>query len=112
MARDEDEAPLLLPLAQEAFRKQIAKRVRPLSRGYVEKWMACELWLHPAVIQRHRNELHSYRSVVLEVLRAMSLDEMLSICKETRPDLNDLWSKPAARAKLSKELAKSIEAVE
>ena len=112
MESDPQEGPLLLALAKEAFRKQIAKRVRPLARTYVEKWMLCELWLYPAVIQRHGNELHSYRGVVLEVLRSTSLDEVLLICRETRPDLNDLWSKPAARDKLSKEISKSIEAVE
>src|SRR6266508_1941731 len=111
MDADEEEGPLLLALAKDAFRKQIAKRVRPLARGYVERWMACELWLYPSVIQRHRNELHSYRDVVIEVLRHTSLDDLLTICRETRPDLNDLWSKPAAREKLSKEISKSIEAV-
>src|SRR6266540_2013416 len=88
MDADEDEGPLLLALAKDAFRTQIAKRVRPLARGYVERWMACELWLYVSVIQRHRNELHSYRDVVL------------AICRETRAHLNDLWSKPAAREKL------------
>ena len=112
MDGDSEEGPLLLALAKDAFRKQIASRVRPLSRGYVERWLACELWLYPAVIQRHGNELHSYRSVVLEVLRNTSLDEMLAICRESRPDLRDLWSKPAAREKLSKEIGKAIEAVE
>jgi len=112
MDREADEGPLLLSLAKEAFRKQVSKRVRPLARGFVERWMACELWLYPAVVQRHGNELHTYRTVVLEVLRGTSLDDMLEICRETRPDLADLWSKPAARSKLSKELSKSIEAVE
>ena len=112
MGAEPEEGPLLLALAKEAFRKQIAKRVRPLARSYVEKWMACELWLYPAVIQRHGNELHSYRDVVLEVLRVTSVDEMLLICRKTRPDLDDLWSKPAAREKLSKEIVKSIAAVE
>src|SRR6266508_974537 len=97
MDGDDEEGPLLLALAKDAFRKQIAKRVRSLARGYVERWMACELWLYPSVIQRHRNELHSYRDVVIEVLRHTSLDDLLTICRETRPDLNDLWSKPSER---------------
>lgn len=112
MAEEPAEGSLLLGLAQDAFRRQVARRVRPLARSFVEKWMQCELWLYPAVVQRHRNELHSYRSVVLEVLRRTSVDELLTICRETRPDLDDLWSASAARDKLSKEIAKSIQAVQ
>ena len=112
MEMDPGDRPLLLSLAQEAFRKQIAKRVRPLARSYVERWLACEFWLYTAVIQRHGNELHSYRDLVLEVLRNTSLDELLGICRETRRDLDDLWARPAAREKLAKEVAKAIEAVE
>ncbi len=112
MSAEMGETGLLRELAKDAFRKQIAKRVRPLARSYVERWMGCGLWLYAAVVQRHGNELHSYRSVVLEVLRSTTIDEMLAICRETRPDLDDLWSKPATREKLSKEIARSIEAVE
>ena len=112
MATEPTERALLLELAKDSFRQQIAKRVRPLARSYVEKWMACELWLYTSVIQRHSNELHSYKSVVLQTLRSTSLDDMLTICRTTRPDLADLWSKPAARAKLEKEIEKAIEAIE
>jgi len=105
------EGALLLELAKEAFGKQIAKRVRPLARTYVEKWMQCELWLHPAVIQRHRNELHTFKGAVIEVLQTSSVDDMLAICRATRPDLNDLWATPAAREKLKKEIDRSIEVV-
>src|SRR5881628_508694 len=107
VAKEPTERALLLELAKDSFRQQIAKRVRPLARSYVEKWMACELWLYTSVIQRH-----SYESVVLQTLRSTSLDDMLTICRTTRPDLADLWSKPAARAKLQKEIEKAIEAVE
>jgi hypothetical protein len=112
MPEEASEGPLLLELAKDSFRQQIAKRVRPLARSFVERWMACELWLYASVIQRHGNELHSYKAVVLETLRKTSLDEMLSICRTTRPDLTDLWSMPAARAKLKKEIERAIEAVE
>jgi len=112
VAKEPTERALLLELAKDSFRQQIAKRVRPLARSYVEKWMACELWLYLSVIQRHSNELHSYKSVVIQTLRSTSLDDMLTICRTTRPDLADLWSKPAARAKLQKEIEKAIEAVE
>ena len=112
MAADAHETSLLLDLAKEAFRQQVAKRVRPLARSYVERWMGCELWLYPSVIQRHGNELHSYQAVVLGTLRKTNLDDMLSICRTTRPDLEDLWKKPAAREKLRKEIDKAIEAVQ
>src|SRR5437879_10919615 len=111
VAKEPTERALLLELAKDSFRQQIAKRVRPLARSYVEKWMACELWLYPSVIQRHGNELHMYKAVVLETLRNTSLDELLGICQATRPDLNDLWTKPAARAKLQREIERSIDAV-
>jgi hypothetical protein len=74
--------------------------------------MGCELWLYPSVVQRHGNELHSYKAVVLETLRKTNLDDMLSICRTTRPDLDDLWVRPAARDKLRKEIDKAIEAVQ
>lgn len=112
MAPETAERTLLLELAKDSFRQQIANRVRPLARSYVEKWMACELWLYSSVIQRHSNELHSYKSVVLQTLRSTSIDDMLAICRSTRPDLSDLWSQPAARGKLQKEIEKAIEAVE
>jgi hypothetical protein len=106
------ERALLLELAKDAFRRQVEKRVRPLSRTYVERWMKCEFWLFPAVINRHGTELHAFKAVVLEVLRHSSVDEMLEICRRTRPDLTYLWQQPAAREKLSKELLESIKAVE
>src|SRR2546429_8488719 len=111
VAKEPTERAVLLELAKDSFRQQIAKRVRPLARSYVEKWMACELWLYPSVIQRHGNELHMYKAVVLETLRNTSLDDLLGICQATRPDLNDLWTKPAARAKLQREIERSIDAV-
>lgn len=103
---------LLLGLAKEAFEKQVAKRVRPLSRGFVERWMKGDLWLYPDVVRRHGTELHAYKPVVLEVLRATSVDAMLDICRKTRPDLTYLWHDPAAKAKLTKEIAEAIKAVE
>jgi hypothetical protein len=108
----ETEHRLLLGLAKEAFEKQVAKRVRPLSRGFVERWMKGELWLYPDVVRRHGTELHAYKPVVLEVLRATSVDEMLTICRRTRPDLTYLWQDPAAKVKLTKEIAEAIKAVE
>lgn len=103
---------LLLDLARESFRGQIAKRVRPLARSYVERWMQCEFWLYTSVVRDHRTELTGYKAVVLETLRRTSVDEMLDICRKTRPELDDLWTTSAAREKLAREREKSIEAVE
>ena len=104
--------PLLLDLAREAFRRQIAKRVRPLARSYVERWTAGEFWLYRSVVQRHRTELHTYKDVVLETLRVTTVEEMLAMCQRARPDLGDLWSSPAARERLRLERERSIEFVE
>ena len=111
VAEEAGETALLLNLAKDAFRSQVAKRVRPLARSYVERWMGCELWLYPSVVQRHANELHSYKHIVIETLRKTTIDEMLSICRATRPDLDDLWKRPAARDKLRKEIDQAIQAV-
>ncbi len=108
----ETEHRLLLELAKETFARQVAKRVRPLSRGFVERWMKGELWLYPDVVQRHATELRAYKPVVLEVLRATSIEEMLGICRKTRPDLTHLWHDPAAKAKLTKEIDEAVKAVE
>ncbi len=108
----ESEHKLLLELAKDAFTKQVAKRVRPLSRGYVERWMKGEFWLYPDVVRRHTTELRFYRPVVLEVLRATTVDEMLDICRKTRPDLTHLWHDPAARTKLTQEIDEAVKAVQ
>ena len=106
------EAGLFLDLAKDAFRRQIAKRVRPLARSYVERWMGGEFWLYTSVVSRHRSELRAYRDVVLETLRSMREEDMLAICRKERPDLDDLWSKPAARERLKQERERAIEFVQ
>ena len=108
----ETEHRLFLELAKEAFDRQVAKRVRPLSRGYVERWMKGEFWLYPDIVRRHATELRAFKPVVLEVLRATSVEEMLDICRRTRPDLTYLWHDPAARSKLTREIEESVKAVE
>ncbi len=107
----ESEHRLFLELAKEAFERQVAKRVRPLSRGYVERWMKGEFWLYPDVIRRHATEIQAFKAVVLEVLRTTSVDEMLDICRRTRPDLTYLWHDPAAKAKLAREIEEAVKAV-
>lgn len=106
------ELPLFLSLAKDAFARQVERRVRPLARSYVERWAACELWLHTSVVRDHATELRMFKPVVLETLRNTTVEEMVAICRRTRPDLNDLWSQPAARAKLTQEIERSIVAVE
>ena len=104
--------PLLLDLAREAFRRQIAKRVRPLARSFVERWARGEFWLYRAVVQRHGAELRAYKDVVLETLRTTTVDEMLAVCRQVRPELDDLWSSPPARERLTLERERSIDFVE
>src|SRR5438128_11042083 len=104
VATEPSEGALLLELAKDSFRQQIAKRVRPLARSYVEKWLKCELWLYSSVIQRHSNELHSYKAVVLQTLRTTSLDDMLPVCRTTAPDLVDLLPKPRALPKFQRQI--------
>ncbi len=108
----ESEHRLLLELAKDAFTRQVAKRVRPLSRGYVERWMKGEFWLYPDIVRHHGTELRAFRPVVLEVLRATTVEEMLDICRKTRPDLTYLWHDPAARTRLSQEIDEAVKAVE
>src|SRR5437773_10360460 len=97
MVDEPPETRLLLELAKEAFRQQVAKRVRPLARSCVERWMGCELWLYPSVIRCHGNELHSYKAVVIETMRKTSIDEILSICRSTGPDLDVLGQTHVSR---------------
>lgn len=111
-ASQESEHRLFLELAKDAFTRQVAQRVRPLSRSYVERWMKGEFWLYPDVVGRHATELRAFKPIVLEVLRATSVDEMIDICRRTRPDLTHLWHDPAARAKLTREIEEAIRAVE
>ncbi len=103
---------LFLDLAKDAFRRQVEHRVRPLARSYVERWMKCEFWLYTSVVSRHATELHAFKPIVLEVLRRTTVDEMIEICRRTRPDLTYLWHDPAARDKLGKELQEAVKAVE
>jgi hypothetical protein len=73
--------------------------------------MKGEFWLYPDVVRRHTTELRFYKPVVLEVLQATSVDEMLEICRRTRPDLTYLWHDPAARSRLAREVEEAIKAV-
>jgi len=111
-ATETADLPLLLDLAKDAFARQVARRVRPLARGYVERWTKGEFWLYRSVVLENERELRAYKPVIIETLRNTTPHELLAICRATRPDLNDLWSTPAAEARLSQEIGKAIEAVE
>ena len=111
-ATSESDHRLFLELAKDAFAQQVAKRVRPLSRNFVERWMKGDLWLYPDVLRRHATELRAFKPVVLEVLRSTSVDEMLDNCRRTRPDLTYLWHDPAARAKLTREIEEAVNSVD
>ncbi len=58
-APSEQGEPLLRSLAKETFIRQVAKRVRPLARSYVERWMGCEFWLYRSVVRENQNELRA-----------------------------------------------------
>src|SRR3990172_3457383 len=111
-ATETADLPLLLALAKDACARQVARRVRPLARGYVERWTKGEFWLYRSVVLENERELRAYKPVIIETLRNTTPRELLAICRATRPDLNDLWSTPAAEARLSQEIGKAIEAVE
>jgi hypothetical protein len=111
-AEETSDLPLLLGLARDAFKLQVAKRVRPLARSYVERWARGEFWLYRSVVRESERELRAYKAVVLETLRHTEVRELLKICRDTRPDLDDLWSLAEAKTRLAKEIAMAIEAVE
>jgi hypothetical protein len=111
-ASEASDRPLLLELAKDAFARQVARRVRPLARSYVERWLKGEFWLYKSVILENERELRGYAAIVLETLRRTSTKELLDLCRTTRPDLDDLWSDPASKTRLSQEIAGAIEAVE
>src|SRR5437773_1865155 len=81
MVDEPPETRLLLELAKEAFRQQVAKRVRPLARSYVERWMGCELWLYPSVIQRHQ------LAVLYQALLPCQCLEIFRILASLGPDV-------------------------
>jgi len=94
-------------MARHAVLNKVAQRVRPLSRGYVEQWIAGKFSLVDTVARRHESEIRAWKDVVLETMGTMTVDELLGVCRTTRPDLNDLWNDPGARRKLSEEWRKA-----
>ncbi|MEE9593311.1 MAG: hypothetical protein V3W28_07005 [Thermoplasmata archaeon] len=94
---------LLVTMAREATLAKVAQRVRPLSRGYVERWIGGEFSLADQVVQRHANDIRAYQELVLQTMDGLSVEELLLKCEETRPDLGDLWGSKKAHARLSEE---------
>lgn len=94
---------LLLEMARGAVLAKVAQRVSRLSRGYVEGWIAGDFSLVDRVAQKHENEIRAWKDVVLQTIVSITVDDLLQICKETRPDFTDLWENETARERLMEE---------
>ncbi len=90
-------------MAREATLAKVAQRVRPLSRGYVERWIVGEFSLADQVVQKHANDIRAYQDLVLQTMDSLTVEELLRKCEETRPDLGDLWKSDGARQRLGEE---------
>jgi hypothetical protein len=94
-------------MARQAVMNKVAHRVRPLARGYVERWILGEFSLVDGVARRHENEIRAWKDVVAATMVAITVDELLRVCRETRPDLADLWGTEGARRRLAEEWRKA-----
>ncbi len=94
---------LLVTMAREATLAKVAQRVRPLSRGYVERWIGGEFSLADQVVQKHANDIRAYQDLVLQTMDSLTVEDLLRKCEETRPDLGDLWGSDGARQRLGEE---------
>lgn len=93
----------LLPIAKEAVLRKLGDRVRSLDRGYVVRWMEGEFWIADTLGRKYTREMRAWKQTVLETLDVVTPEEMLEACRDARPDLRDLWSKPEARARIEEE---------
>ncbi len=98
---------LMVTMAREATLAKVAQRVRPLSRGYVERWIGGEFSLANRVLQKHANDIRAYKDLVLQTMDSLTVEELLTKCTETRPDLGDLWGSDGAHRRLSEEWQKA-----
>jgi hypothetical protein len=98
---------LLVTMAREATLAKVAQRVRPLSRGYVERWIGGEFSLADQVLLRHANDIRGYKDLVLQTMDSLTVDDLLAKCEATRPDLEDLWGSDGAHHRLSGEWEKA-----
>ncbi|MFQ5919866.1 MAG: hypothetical protein ACE5I4_07480 [Thermoplasmata archaeon] len=92
-----------MTMAREATLAKVAQRVRPLSRGYVERWIGGEFSLADQVLLKHANDIRAYQDLVLQTMDSLTVDDLLAKCEETRPDLEDLWRSDGAHQRLSGE---------
>jgi len=96
-----------MDMARHAVLNKVADRVRPLARSYVERWVAGEFSLVDSVTRRHESEIRAWKDLVLTTMDAVTVDELLDVCRRTRPDLNDLWDSAGARGRLTEEWRKA-----
>lgn len=94
-------------MARQAVLNKVAQRVRPLARSYVERWVGGEFSLVDSVARRHEPEIRAWREIVLETMASLTVEDLLRVCRDTRPDLNDLWGGEGARQRLSEEWGKA-----
>ncbi len=94
---------LLIDMAREAVLAKVSRRVSSLSRGYVEGWISGEFSIVDRMARKHENEIRAWRDVVLETMDSLTVDELLRICQEARPDFADLWESAGARRRLEEE---------
>lgn len=103
---------LLLDMAREAVLAKVQQRVSRLSRHYVERWIAGEFSLVDRVARRHENDIKAWQDVVLQTMDALTVEELLAVCQEARPDFEDLWRSEGAHARLSDEWGTAREYVQ
>ena len=94
---------LMVTMAREATLAKVAQRVRPLSRGYVERWIGGEFSLADQVLRRHANDIRGYKDLVVQTMDSLTVDDLLAKCEATRPDLGDLWGSEGAHQRLAEE---------
>lgn len=93
----------LVNLAKDAMLRKLGERVQKLDRTYVVRWIAGDVWIADTLGRNHERELRAWKNTVLETLDSISPDEMLAACRDARPDLEDLWGTPEAKAKIAAE---------
>ncbi len=98
---------LLVDMAREAMLAKVGQRVKPLSRGYIERWIQGEFSLVDRVAKKHEMEIRAWKSVVLSVMETLGVDDLLAACKTARPDFTDLWESEGARRRLKEEWTKA-----
>jgi len=94
---------LLQEIAREAALRRVTERVKKLDRAYVTRWIAGDLWIVDTLARDRGREIRAWKPIVLETLDAITPDEVLTACRQARPDLDDLWATPGARTKIEAE---------